>query len=502
MKALEFLKKVVESIGCFASPDDEVLFLVPSSESEYNSKPLVSKSGYPYLLPTNANIKKLIEVEDEKVVLKYLPFNPITEDDIKMKTECFSSLIAQCRSRMMIEFFETGILLINLIQNDKAVKKKDVKLERFLLSVNKVLTTKNTKPVDETTIKHWTNIIKNSTEEGTGLINCHVKRGGVYNGEEYNSLTTLDFPIFKDIMALDSEENNSVYGVKLRNKDIVLFKEIVSLLLPDLEEDNTYRLGSNHVDYPAFISFFTLYIKVMENFRKINTQLKVLDKTDDILKFELKIKTEDIVPSLKEIHKELCRIPTEKSLMEPNSRKESEEEEIQEHVLPTRQADKRQMYPQQEHVPTHHQQPAPESDPDRAIARMFSRPRPTASGYNNPYAVQYGNTGTGSMSDVINSAAMGGNNMVPDYNANRSYAVGYNQNPYAGNPSYGYPQQSYPMAQQTMTPPPNYGGYGYQQNPYPQQGYGYQPAPQGMMQQGPVDLDLPKGLRTQTERPF
>lgn len=504
MKAIEFLRDVVDSIGCFASPDDEVLYLVPSSESEYVSKPLVSKSGYPYLIPTNANIKKLMVLEDDKAVLKCLPFNPITEDDIRLKTECFSSLVAQCRSRMMIEFFETGILLINLIQNDKAVKKKDVKLERFLLSVNKVLTTKNTKPVDETTFKHWTNVIKNSTQEGIGIINCNVKRGGVYNGEEYNSLATIDFPIYKDIMDLDTEENNSIHGVKLRNKDIVLFKEIFQLLLPDLEDDNTYRKGSNHVDYPAFISFFSLYLKVMENFRKISSQLDCLDKTDKILRFELKVKSEDIAKNLKEIHKELCRIPTEKSLLEPEVRKE-EEEEIQEHNLPIGKNAPTQK-PNIRHVPHEPRKETTGEDPDRAIARMFSRGPSTSSGYGNPYAVAYGNTGNGSMSDVINSAAMGGNNMVPDYDR-RSYAVAYGQpsqpNYYPAQPGYGYPNSGYPMAQPAMTPPPNYGGYGYQPPVQPYPGTGY-PAPGygAPEQMAPGGLDLPKGLRTNTERPF
>lgn len=332
MKAVEFLKNVVESVGGQLGVDGDILSMYQKSATEYESEPWLSKSGYPFLLPTNKNIDRLQKINDEgEPELQYLPFNPIQEDDIQVRTEAFDKYVKQCHGILYSTMFELGTMMLILTKDDSVIKTKGAKLEKFLIATNKAETNGVKKLVDDKTLEKWKDICTNGVKEGNKLVGLHVKRQGDFGGVTYNSLTTLEFPLYEVLKSLDTNDDNKVNGVKLRNKDLILFQTIFEHILPELEEDFTYRIGSNHKEYPAFISLTRAYCQIIKPMKAMMKTLAPLSQNDlNIGEFEVNIEEKDLEKTLEKIDKEIKNIPLEKNLLESRfiERKEVKKREI------------------------------------------------------------------------------------------------------------------------------------------------------------------------------
>lgn len=318
MKAIEFLKHVAESVGGKIGVDGDIYSMFQKNATDYESESWVSKSGYPFLIPTNKNIDRLQDINDEgQPELRYLPFNPIQEDDIQLKTEAFDKYVKQCHGVLYSTMFELGNMLLLLTKDDTAIKTKGAKLEKFLLETNKAETNGVKKLVDDKTLEKWREICTNGVKEGAKLVGLHVKRQGDFGGVQYNSLSTLEFPLFEVLSGLDTSEDNKVNGVKLRNKDLILFRTIFQHILPKLEDDFTYRVGSNHKEYPAFISLTRAYCHVIKPMKAMMKILEPIANNDlDVLSFDVNIEDNDLEKTLDKIDKEIKNIPLEKNLLE------------------------------------------------------------------------------------------------------------------------------------------------------------------------------------------
>lgn len=404
MKANDFLKIVVRSLGLQLGPDDELLVMMPNKDGDYESEPVLSKSGYPFVLPTNSNLNRLVKVnKDGKLDLEYFPFNPIVEDDISRETDSFKMYLKRIQVMLTLETYETGMMLINIAKNDNLVDTKGIRVEKFLTNLGKHITTKNMKIVDETTMKNYVELFRSCKEpENKKLVHIVVKKRGEIDGKIYPVVTSIYFPLVEEIMQLSSSEDAIVNDVKLRKKDIAVFQEVFRALFPMINSEFIYRVASERDDYPLFDSTYRMYLEIAIKHGEISKKLNDIRNDDfDPVGFELEIRPDDIGDILNSITKELSRIPTERSLLSPKEREESEE--IKPVNLPKTNIQRQE--PQHQPVQQFQQQYVPVNSMGQPMMG-YNVLNPNMGMTNGvyPYAVTNNGFVQGSVLDTINSA--------------------------------------------------------------------------------------------------
>lgn len=319
-KYVELMEKVNQSLGIICLDNKEpLIYMVPDNENE-ESQPLLSSSGLPYYMPTYENSKSLISVKETgETVLEKLIFSPVPEDTIQTETQSFITLKERISFNINLAIYELGFLLLCLVEDDKKVKNIGGDLEMFLLDANKGETRGVRNLVDDNTFTKWSGVCtrKKNLETFKPLITIMSVRNGKVDKSTFKRLTSISFPLFEELSNADRSIDNTINGVKLRNKDLVLFHSIFTTIVRKLKlHDYTYMVGSNHEDYPAFISLYSMYIDVMENILALYKRLSSIDTSNSVLsKSKLPINSEELSDMVTACQKDIDLLPTERSLM-------------------------------------------------------------------------------------------------------------------------------------------------------------------------------------------
>lgn len=420
MKALDLLNEVVSSLGFQVGPNNEIIVMLPNEEG-YESNTVISSSGYPFVFPNNESLKKLVDVDSTgKINLKYLPFNPIFEDDLSYETEAFKEFLKRSQVMLTVETFELGSLLLTLAKNDKAIQSKGVRVEKYLTELGKHITTRTMKIVDDTTIKNFSSIITNGTKpENKNLLHVTVKKRGEIQGRTYPVVTSIYFPLVEEIYQQSGTEEAIINDVRLRKKDIVVFKELFKCLLPMLDDECVYRVGSDRSDFPLFSSAYRLYLDLMWKHKEIMEKLQSLKEPGfDPLSLVLTIQPEDLDQVVGNVYNEIKRIPSEKTLKGTPTQQETEE--IQPVTIPTVQP----KVVNQPSIPTVVPQVQPQPTMNVPYNPLMPQPNMMHPGWVDN--TTYMNSNVSNMLDQVNYGRMGFNPLNPYGMTGPMYPV-YNQ---------------------------------------------------------------------------
>lgn len=436
MKALDFLNEVISSIGYQVGPTGEIIVMLPTEEG-YVSDVVTSASSYPFVFPNNENLKNLLSLDEKtgNIDLKYLPFNPVMEDDISYETEAFQALLKRMQIMLTVETFETGSLLLRLLMDDKAIRTKGLRIEKYLKSIGEHISEKTKNVVDKTTIKNFNSIIHNGTKlDNKKLLHVTVKKRGEIAGRVYPVVTSIYFPLVEEIYNQSGTEDAIVNDVKLRKKDILVFKDLFQCLLPMLDQECVYRVGSDRNDFPLFSSSYRLYLEIMLKHKELIEKLKNLkDDGFDPLSLTFNLTPESLDDTVASIYNEIKRIPSEKTLKGTYIQPE-QTEEIQSVSLPTV---PQQQQPVQQAQPVQQQMVVPQQQPQQV--QQMQPVQQYAPAYNplNPYPQQMANP------MLVDNTSYMGNNMT-----NMIDQVNYGQMPYNQMNPYGMTGPMYPVYHQ------------------------------------------------------
>lgn len=100
--------------------------------------------------------------------------------------------------------------------------------------------------IDETTLVNFTNYITalNKAGDNTHMVNIYLKRGGLLNKVRRNRVGVVSFQAYKEIK--DSiESKTNPHGVKLRVKDKEIITKLFEYILPGIDKDDAYSVGSD-----------------------------------------------------------------------------------------------------------------------------------------------------------------------------------------------------------------------------------------------------------------
>lgn len=488
MKALEYINLILESTGLSKDKDGYIINKI-SNGDEVIEKPLMSINNLKFIYPTNKNIdSKLIDLSDKdnpKVVA--LPFNPITESVLGEELKSHPALRKQINTMINFAIYNVGSMMLYLISNDTKSAEIGTDLQMFLSTIKEGISKTVKKLIDTQTIKAWTDMCMSTTDDSYKLSILTSKKSVKEEGRTFNRVTYITFPLMEHLTSIsEDQEKIVVNGVTLRKKDLSVFKNIFTYLLPDVDETFTIKATSNDEEIPTFQSVMSLYIKVMEKLDKTGNKLVDVFETgiDTFYNPRRRMLTEEDLVTAKSVLKELTNIPTDRDLI--NYRVEQEEVETlgnnrfsrpQERPIQNQQTQSMQNQPY--NSPTDNTVIQPQkltnSDNGDISDRLNSM-------YENRYNKNHNFIVTGNAmnphNQLLNNIAMGGmgsvgqpmpvdmNNMSysiqPTFNnngmfnnhamyqpdprnagmADMSYNT-YNPNPSYGYPGYGYPQQGY-----------------------------------------------------------
>lgn len=170
------------------------------------------------------------------------------------------------------------------------------------------------------------------------FLSAVILRGKSLKDKDYTRIAKISFPLY---MALEEPENNQVYGVKMRKKDITALKNLIGYVLPELPNDpDFYSTGSRSGTAPSLHALLGSYAKLIQavnavrrNFGQEEVKLGWLDELNDFGSFR------GLIPKLPGNDGEVLEGEEEKREERPVERLKTlvqtwEEEDKQQETLP------------------------------------------------------------------------------------------------------------------------------------------------------------------------
>lgn len=289
MKIIDFYKKVLTSLNINVTKDGFLKLAMSDGSSE-----VLTSEGKAIVLPTREHINSyLVENEETgKIEVSKILYNPLNEDVINGDTLSLRKTKDLVERRAAHSLIGAGSLLLRLAKNEKVQKDTSMAINKFLMRLSEADNPGIKNIVDDASIEKWEKIYQNSFKQNVDIVKIFIKKKSTYKGKTYNRLATTKFPVYD--MLKEVEKNEGVLGVKLRNKDITVFKILYEYLL-DLSEDSKISIGSSDGESPGFIALFRSFLIIVKKSQMVLKTLKALDQeTYDSARLPIKVKESEL----------------------------------------------------------------------------------------------------------------------------------------------------------------------------------------------------------------
>jgi len=271
MKLLEFYKKVLVSLGLTVTDDNYVKIV------EDDVSTLMTVSGVPLVIGTKQHLDSLLVPDDDgKLVVTKLPYNPLKENIVKGNSKSITATKNMVEKQLTHAIAGGGTLLLKLAMNDKMQAKTNMDINMFLMRLKDAKVTGAKLAVDDNTIKAWAKFYDKTYSENKNIFKVYLKKAGTIDNVKYNRIATYNSDLYNELLKAD--KTTPVWGIKLRPKDIVVFKILLEYLLGINEDTTKIVIGSNDNESPAFIVLYRTYLKLITKTNKVLKSLKVLDQ--------------------------------------------------------------------------------------------------------------------------------------------------------------------------------------------------------------------------------
>ena len=232
MDLIEFYRKVATSLGLIVSDDDFLQVKLGKS------KTTLTADGKMMTLPTKYHIDSAVDIDDEgNPIISKIMYNPLNEDVIKRDSLSLTKTKDMVERRLALSFAAIGELLLTLASNTTLQKKTPMELNKFLMSLNSADNANIKSVVDPKSVDLWAKIYSKAYEvdPGKSFTKLYLKKGGTYQGVKYNRLAVCSLPIYE--MLSTADRDTPIFDIKLRNKDIKVFKLIHEFVFDTMDEN-------------------------------------------------------------------------------------------------------------------------------------------------------------------------------------------------------------------------------------------------------------------------
>ena len=470
MDIIDFYKKVANASGLTTDEGGNIYIEEPNGDLSP-----VEVDGKKLVIPTKEQIRNTVETDDNgNIVVNKTYFHPLRENLVKLE----STSLTKLRKHMAFNLnWYTGVIIHNIMSYmvSPKLQKKPTKTELELM--DKIAQLGVDDIVDDKTFQNYEKLMSAmlSDKPDESFIGLYIKRGGKIGSKKYNRVGVVFFPLYE---ALTASKDRKVHGVRLRIKDIKLFKCILEYIFPDISNPEAWMVG---VDSKVAASTVALLGASQLVIDRINLMVKSYKKalTEDLEEIDTSYMTylEDIEGKKGEIQSipDIATTPTKQT---------TASKAVQQSTQVNNNVQTAQTPPVQHHAPT---QPTQHQLPTGVTGREHK----SKGGKVDPRELLYGK---GYQNAPHMQPPYGQPGMIQQGFAPQMQQPMYNQSvPGYGVPTPSQAYNSYPQQPMPVMQP----GYqqGYQQ---PMQQPMYNPPMPGMMQQGyqqPATVSQPGTMR-------
>ena len=230
-----------------------------------NKLPLMIKNKR-VVLPTQFHLKN--SNPEEKLL-----FSPIPESVFKGPSEVLERYKDCINIRLNIVTGTLFSYLLALSKNNEIHSKLDPEQLDLIIKL---------KDVDETSVKNFTNLMLSGVESRIKkfFINIYLNRGGIVKEKRWARVGIVTFPLYEEL----KKEENTIYNVKLRAKDKIIYKKLYEYVFPFINERFYYSEGSQSEVAPWLDSLvrttLSIYTNISDNINKFKD---FIDEPDSML---------------------------------------------------------------------------------------------------------------------------------------------------------------------------------------------------------------------------
>ena len=107
------------------------------------------------------------------------------------------------------------------------------------------------------------------------IFDLYQKKNGKIDGEDYGAICKVNFKLYKEICKALDAADYSVYGVKLRKKDLLCFRSAIESIFPELETE--MGVGSDSKVFRYLSTLVQAAGRISDRLNEIGEQIEVLD---------------------------------------------------------------------------------------------------------------------------------------------------------------------------------------------------------------------------------
>ncbi len=117
-----------------------------------------------------------------------------------------------------------------------------------------------TKNIDEKTLSAFSSLVRAMpvSDSKTNFVSFYLKRNGTADGKKYARVGVVSFPFFEELT-----KDGEVYGVKLRQKDREIFKNVMEYLFKDVTNPSAYNRGSDSGIAPYLDALVRTFVAII-----------------------------------------------------------------------------------------------------------------------------------------------------------------------------------------------------------------------------------------------
>lgn len=177
-------------------------------------------------------------------------FHPLSESITRGVSPMLIACSAAARYKIYQAIFHIGANLIRVAKesHEGTIKNMPPKLVEALGTLPKT--------VDAKSLSFFSKVLAADNDKDRSVVKICIKRNGTILGQDYKRITSTYFPIYDQLVEAIENKESEFWGVTAaRKSDIVLIKEVIEIILPDVDDENRYCSGS-HVNVAPYLDSF------------------------------------------------------------------------------------------------------------------------------------------------------------------------------------------------------------------------------------------------------
>lgn len=249
MNLLNFYESLLLTANFEVNKDGAVSVITPTGK-----EPMVVKQKR-LVIPTREQLKA--PGWDKRIL-----FHVLAENILKGETEVFSRYRTALLQRLNISFGTLAITLMDIAASQAVHKTLTIQQSEYLKEMTEA---------DEKSVENFRKLMEKipAGDHQKGIVSIFLKRNGKVGKTSYPRVGVVKFPLYDELV---NAKEAVIYGVKLRKKDIELYRKLFEYIIPGIDNpEEFYNTGSDSMIAPYTVALMSTVAKVVAPLNELLT---------------------------------------------------------------------------------------------------------------------------------------------------------------------------------------------------------------------------------------